>query len=373
MLEVTDNTDTIVQELQQGRITALPTETVYGLAADANNISAVEQIFKAKNRPQDHPLIIHVSGISMAQQYAQNIPDYALRLMEHYWPGPLTLVLPKSDLTNSTVTGGQDTVALRSPAHPLFLDVIAKLGRGLVAPSANKYGHISTTSAKHVYKEFHSDINDKFNYILDGGNCSIGIESTIIDATHIDSFKILRPGILSASELEQIAGVRCMLDSNSNIRVSGAKLSHYSPNKPVYIVNQDIFSNIVRDNLDKKILFICNNQGLLKSFVMHQYCHPALDARAFEIDPDSARRALDRDDNLNRSCASHNGISNYFVGNNKLDIKLYNTVEQLALNLYEWLRYGEADFDMIMIDEPPKSEQWHALWDRISKAAFRYS
>ncbi len=189
-----------VQALKAGDVIGLPTETVYGLAADAMNISAVRKIFALKGRPVDHPLIVHIADSGQIQKWAIDIPEEAFVLAQHFWPGPLTMILRKHADVPNEVTGGQDTVGLRCPAHPLALTVLRQLNGGVAAPSANRFGRISPTTAQHVHEEF----GDAVPIVLDGGECEVGIESTIIDLSS-EPPRLLRPGMISQDEIENSA------------------------------------------------------------------------------------------------------------------------------------------------------------------------
>lgn len=220
------------QLLKAGGVVAMPTETVYGLAADISQQAAVEQIFALKGRPTNHPLIIHISAITQLENYANRIPEYAYQLAKHFWPGPLTLVLYKSDLVGDWVTGGHDTVGIRMPNHPLALELIHLVGKPLAAPSANRFGKISPTQAAHVYAEFGSKVT-----IVEGGECQVGIESTIIDATESNLCTILRPGMISESQIQTVVGSHITIQqfSTKSRQVSGTLKSHYAPTKPTFL------------------------------------------------------------------------------------------------------------------------------------------
>ena len=186
-----------VQLLQQGECVALPTETVYGLAADAANAQAVDKIFAAKGRPKNHPLIVHIPDVSHLEKWAADIPATAYALAEQFWPGPLTLLLKKAPHVDGVVTGGLDTIALRVPAHPLFLSVLAQLDSGLAAPSANRYKQLSPTIAEQVSK----GLQGRIAAVLDGGPCAHGLESTIVDLVS-DLPRILRAGPITKQQLD---------------------------------------------------------------------------------------------------------------------------------------------------------------------------
>ena len=218
--------------LAVGGLVAFPTETVYGLGADACNQLAVARIYAAKGRPADHPLIIHVSSIDGLGAWARDVPQYAISLARDFWPGPMTLIVKRSELAGDFVTGGQDTVGVRVPNHPVALGLLEAFersgGKGVAAPSANRFGHVSPTTAKAVSDELSEYLIDG-DQILDGGACDVGVESTIIDCTG-DVPKILRPGaiteemITKSTELSVIGVVE-----NSTIRVSGSLDAHYAP------------------------------------------------------------------------------------------------------------------------------------------------
>lgn len=217
-----------VAALDRGEVIGLPTETVYGLAADAENQEAVRRIFALKGRPADHPVIVHVADASGLDRYGREVPDCARRLAAAFWPGPLTLVVRRGPLVSDLVTGGQDTVGLRAPGHPVAQAVLAALGRGLAAPSANRFGHVSPTTAAHVRAEFGSEVP----VVIDGGECAIGIESTIVDVS-MGQPRILRPGMIDRHRIEAIAGPIAVSSMADKPRVSGSLESHYAPHTPI--------------------------------------------------------------------------------------------------------------------------------------------
>ncbi len=222
--------------LRRGALAALPTETVYGLGADATNAAAVSRIFQVKGRPADHPLIVHLADASQVSAWARAIPGYAQLLAIAYWPGPLTLILPKLPQVLDIVTGGQDTVGLRVPAHPLMHEVLVQLDRGVAAPSANRFGKVSPTSIDHVLADI-GDLLTAQDYLLDGGPCEVGVESTIVDCTG-PTPRLLRAGAVSAEMIEQTTGMD-VLEADGRIRASGTLASHYAPKATVHIVETD--------------------------------------------------------------------------------------------------------------------------------------
>ena len=229
---------TSVEVLHNGGLVAFPTETVYGLGADANNDDAVRRIFKVKGRPTNHPLIVHISSGSQLSMWARDIPEYAKNLAEKFWPGPLTLILKNSGFASSYVTGGHESIGIRVPSHPLALELLKSFaktgGFGIAAPSANRFGAVSATSAMAVKKEIgkYLDAND---FILEGGECEIGIESTIINCLN-ESPSIIRPGFISEKILRTNLGIEFVSKKlNNQISASGEFKSHYSPRARVVL------------------------------------------------------------------------------------------------------------------------------------------
>ena len=224
--------------LTDGHLVAFPTETVYGLGADATNEKAVSRIYSVKGRPTDHPLIVHISSINQLDKWAIDIPEYAIKLARDFWPGPMTLILKRSQLAKDFITGGQSNVGLRVPSQPIALALLAEFenngGLGIAAPSANRFGAVSPTSASDVNEELQTYLNSD-DLILDGGQCSVGLESTIIDCTGPAPI-ILRPGAITKEMINNsinIDGVKS--DYKSAIKVSGSLESHYSPKAVVLI------------------------------------------------------------------------------------------------------------------------------------------
>ncbi|WP_251091439.1 L-threonylcarbamoyladenylate synthase [Streptomyces sp. Caat 7-52] len=220
--------------LRAGGLVALPTETVYGLGADAEDPAAVGRIFQVKGRPPSHPLIVHIGGAEQLDDWVQDVPATARRLAEHFWPGPLTLVLRRGPRVPLEATGGLETVAVRVPDHPVALALLAAFGGGVTAPSANRFGSVSPTTADDVRAE----LGDAVDFVLDGGPCEVGVESTIVDATgEIPS--ILRPGGVTREDLEAVLGRPLAVPATSHVRVPGQHPSHYAPRARVVLVEPE--------------------------------------------------------------------------------------------------------------------------------------
>jgi L-threonylcarbamoyladenylate synthase len=218
--------------LIDGHLVAFPTETVYGLGADATNEMAVSRIYSVKGRPVRHPLIVHISSINKLEQWATDIPDYAIKLAREFWPGPMTLILPRTDLAKDFITGGQNNVGLRVPAQPIALALLKKFedlgGHGIAAPSANRFGAVSPTNAGAVEEELGEFFKNR-DLVLDGGQCLVGIESTIIDCTESDP-KVLRPGVITEKMIGEVLNKKVEnMEGKSNIRTPGLLDSHYAP------------------------------------------------------------------------------------------------------------------------------------------------
>ena len=236
----TCSVDTIqkaAEQLKAGHLVAFPTETVYGLGADASNEQAVKRIYEVKGRPTNHPLIIHVSSINGLEVWAQNIPDYAVILARAYWPGPMTLILNRKDIAKDFITGSQDSVGIRVPRDPIALELLSRFeslgGLGIAAPSANRFGQVSPTSSKDVQDEIGRYLSDN-DLILEGGQSEIGIESTIIDCRNENPI-ILRPGAITVPMIDSVIEVDLINPETLEIHVSGNLEKHYAPNAKVKI------------------------------------------------------------------------------------------------------------------------------------------
>ena len=232
---VSDTIFEAARRLAAGELVAFPTETVYGLGADANDPAAVAKIFAAKGRPADHPVIVHVRSIAALAVWGVNVPAAARALAERFWPGPLTLILKKAPHVSDAVTGGQDSVGLRCPSHPVarqLLEEFARVGSGAIAaPSANKFGHVSPTTAEHVRDEFGADL-----FVLDGGACDVGLESTIVDVSRGEPV-LLRPGAISRDDIREVLGKSPRNRDTHAPRASGTLASHYAPRTALVLVS----------------------------------------------------------------------------------------------------------------------------------------
>lgn len=219
--------DEAARLLAQGELVAFPTETVYGLGADASNPAALARLFEAKRRPANHPVIVHVTGLDSALRWSASMPEGARALAERFWPGPLTLVVPRAPHVPDAVTGGQSTVGLRAPSHPVARALLEAFGGGIAAPSANRFGHVSPTTARHVA----DDLGDAVALILDGGPCDFGIESTIV-AFDGDVPLLLRPGAIGAEAIAGVLGRAPVEGHAAAPRAPGTLASHYAPRTP---------------------------------------------------------------------------------------------------------------------------------------------
>ncbi len=305
--------------LQSGKVVAVPTETVYGLAANALDTAAVARIFSIKNRPFFDPLIVHLHDVSQVTTYAQDIPEIAYRLAEAFWPGPLTLVLPRQAIIPDLVTSGLTTVGLRMPAHPLTRQLLQQLPFPLAAPSANPFGYISPTTAQHVYDQ----LGEQVDYILDGGACSVGVESTIVGFEE-DSVVLYRLGGIAVEELEKVAGpVRLVLHESSNPAAPGQLEAHYAPRKPLWLGD---VRRLAREAAGRKL-------GIL-----------TLSDRYSDVP------------------AMHH-----------LQLSPTEDLQEAATHLFEYLRYlDQADIDIIIAEPLPEKGLGRAINDRLRRASVRY-
>ena len=226
------------RSLTEGNLVAFPTETVYGLGADATNADAVARIYSVKGRPTDHPLIIHVHSMQAIESWVKDVPGYAISLGRDFWPGPMTLIANRSKLAKDFITGGQNSVGLRVPNHPIALSLLQEFhklgGKGIAAPSANRFGHVSPTTAEAVQSELNAYLEES-DLVLDGGQSLVGLESTIIDCSQ-DSPRILRPGAVTIEMIQSSTGLEVLeVDEISTIKVSGSLEKHYSPQAQVIL------------------------------------------------------------------------------------------------------------------------------------------
>ena len=304
--------------LNKGELVAIPTETVYGLAANALNEEAVIKIFAAKDRPYFDPLIVHISGIGELSKYASYIPPIAHKLAEAFWPGPLTLILPKKEIIPDLVSSGQPTVGLRVPRHPITLALLTRLSFPLAAPSANPFGYVSPTTAQHVEKQ----LGDKIAYVLDGGPSDVGIESTIIGFNG-DRPVLFRLGGIPLEDIERVAGnIDIQLNSSSNPSAPGQLLSHYAPAKQ--LITGDIIS----------LLKLYEGQKLGIISYHYYYNHPSI-THSWILSPT---------ENLNEA----------------------------AKNLFRVLREAdETDVDIILAEIFPNEGLGPAINDRLKRASRR--
>ena len=234
----TNSIKAAAKSIADGHLVAFPTETVYGLGADATNEVAVAKIYKAKGRPADHPLIVHIASIDAMGDWAEDISEYAINLAREFWPGPMTLIFKRSQLAKDFVAGNQNTVGLRVPNQPIALALLKEFenlgGKGIAAPSANRFGAVSPTTAQAVKDELENYLDQANDVILDGGPCQVGVESTIIDCIS-DTPQILRLGAITKEMIAESTGLLVIDEPTSDIRVSGSLESHYSPNAKVVL------------------------------------------------------------------------------------------------------------------------------------------
>jgi L-threonylcarbamoyladenylate synthase len=308
-----------VDVLQRGGLVALPTETVYGLAADATNEGALRSVFAAKGRPTNHPLIVHVLDAASVPRWASDVPPAAHDLIAAFWPGPLTLVLRRHPAVSDLITGGQPTVALRSPAHPWARAVLQAFGGALAAPSANRFGHVSPTTAEHVRADLGVKPDGAVDLVLDGGPCPVGIESTIVDLSSGPP-RLLRPGAIAREAVEQALGLQLGDAGDEAPRAPGRLEQHYAPRTPLELLSHDEF-----------LTRLPGARGRI--VVLGQGTPPRLPAH---IQWFAAPAEVDRD----------------------------------ATALYAWLRRLDAvGADRIWVVRPPQTPAWEAINDRLHRAA----
>ena len=333
-----------VQSLRDGGLVAFPTETVYGLGADAKNPEAIKKIFSTKGRPSNHPLIVHLAApdrfdqaqvdwVPVLAPWVRDLSEDALKLINAFWPGPLTLVFKKDKSVLNELTGGQDTVAIRAPAHPIAQELLRKFKGGVVAPSANRFGKVSPTSAADVRNEFEGVLD---LMVLDGGDCEVGIESTIIDLSTGDRAILLRPGVITPSEILAKTGIQIyhpgeMIEETDLLpKVSGSLKAHYAPTTPLRLYASGRVLDALSEFPDTKsrvAVAVWDSESSLS----HDG-HPSVHFEEVVIPSDSA------------SFAS----------------RLYRSLRDL----------DQQDWDLILFPEPPAGEEWDGVRDRLQRACF---
>jgi L-threonylcarbamoyladenylate synthase len=305
--------DEAVSFLKKGELVALPTETVYGLAADATNEKAVSKIFSAKGRPSDHPLIVHLDSFDKVIDWVEEIPDSAQKLADYFWPGPLTMIFQKKKWVSDLVTGSLGTIALRVPKHPIALTVIKKLGSAVAAPSANAHKRISPTKPEHVLKT----LSGKIAAIVDGGSCSIGVESTIIDMTSAVPV-ILRPGAITRLMIEPVLNINIQEPLEHQQKVPGNMTKHYQPEKPLFLISME---EINRRLLQEKNVAIMHHSDIIKT-------------------------------------------------KNATYYKMPKNKAEYARSLYEMLHsIDSTQVDKIFVEKPPSHSKWFDISDRLYRAS----
>ncbi len=305
-----------VAALTRGGLVAFPTETVYGLGGDARNPDAIARLYKVKGRPAKHPVIVHVVDIEEAGKWAREIAGPAMRLAKAFWPGPLTLVLNRAEGVLDSITGGQDTVALRVPKHPVALELLKSFGGGIAAPSANKFGRLSPTQAGHVLAELGKEVD----VILDGGPSDVGIESTIVDCSG-EGVAILRPGKITAAQIEAVVGVPLRTTDETTPRAPGGLPKHYSP---------------------KAKLHLLKRVGMIEALTTHK--GKRIGALALEVAVSRLPQALQ----IIEPAVSAEYARSLYANLRKLD---------------------EAGADHILVEIPPETPSWAGVLDRLRRAA----
>ncbi|RJF97900.1 L-threonylcarbamoyladenylate synthase [Noviherbaspirillum saxi] len=315
------------RQLEAGGLVAFPTETVYGLGADAENPEAVAKIYVAKGRPSNHPVIVHLAPGADISYWASDIPEQANRLIAAFWPGPLTLILKRAAHIPDAVSGGQDSIGLRCPSHPVAQDLLQafKNGKGgVAAPSANKFGHVSPTTAQHVRDEFGIGAGSPLAAVLDGGQSAVGIESTIVDLSRMATHGpvLLRPGHISAADIANVIGAEPRQPDAAAPRASGTLEAHYAPSTPVALVNRAEIGNT-----------LAQLAAAGKSTAVISY--------------------------------AANGLPGLKTG-----LVLPSTPDGYAHDLYAALRAADAvRADIILVEAPPPDPSWQGVNDRLRRAA----
>lgn len=307
--------------LCSGELVAFPTETVYGLGADASNVHAIKKIFLAKERPINHPLIVHIANIEQLSTWAQDIPESAYVLAKEFWPGPITMILRKHKLVNPLLTADQDLIALRIPSHPIALALLKAFNGGIAGPSANKFCRISPTNEAAVQEE----LGNKVSYIIPGGNCQIGIESTIVDLSSDEPPVILRPGMITAEQISAVLRTNVVYRSGSNNTTISAGMHkiHYAPQTPVVLLNLDnLTTYLAQQSLPEAKYAVLSTDPL-----------PTLSTQVSEVI-------------MPTTASSYARI-------------LYRTLREL----------DKHNFHKIIIIAPPTTTEWTGIYDRITRAS----
>jgi L-threonylcarbamoyladenylate synthase len=307
-----------VAVLREGGLVAFPTETVYGLGADASNPLAVRKLFEAKGRPATHPVIVHLADAMQLANWAREIPPAAQRLAKKFWPGPLTLILRRAPQVSDLVTGGQETVAVRVPSNPVAQRLLARFGGGVAAPSANRHGRVSATAAEHVRREFGPTVE----CVLDGGEARIGIESSIVDLSGGRAV-LLRPGWITAAEIEAVLGVSLAAPAGDAPRAPGTLVKHYAPQTPLMLTEGDLALELAASllRLGKRVAVLAFSAQ-----------RPFLQGLEWIAAPQDAA--------------------------------------DYAHELYASLRrLDESGCDAIIVEKPPQTPAWAAINDRLARAA----
>jgi len=320
------------QSLKSGSLVAFPTETVYGLGGDATNAEAIARIYQVKGRPADHPLIVHIARNADLQRWARDVSLQAQQLIDAFWPGPLTLILPRAPQVPAVVSGGQDSIGLRCPSHPISQALLAafKHGQGGIAgPSANRFGHVSPTTAQHVIDEFGTPGatgESPLACVLDGGQSDVGIESTIIDLSRPNTHGavLLRPGHISAAQIAEVLGDMPATPDRTAPRVSGSLDAHYAPNTPLALVGTEQLPELMRS------LSTRGRRFALMYYTQGQTNSEAAVRLPLSADPQAYAHAL------------------------------YATLRTLDMKSCE----------LILVEQPPQDERWQGVNDRLRRAAF---
>jgi L-threonylcarbamoyladenylate synthase len=342
--------DQAADVIAAGGLVGLPTETVYGLAADAANEAAVAKIFATKGRPSEHPLIVHVADAASASRFASQIPEFAEKLMDAFWPGPLTLILPRRPEIAAAAAGGQNSVGLRCPSHPVALALLKACGargiQGLAAPSANQFGRVSPTTAAHVQGEFGDDL-----LILNGGACSVGIESTIVDCSRGVPV-LLRPGVLTTTQIEFACGQNLASNSLSKKELPRQQIHRLEADfVPLEAAPQEILEDAPRAS------------GMLES-------HYAPKAKLRLMDAKALQTALDILGADAKNIAVYSRQQMHSASTNILFRRMPEDAALAAQQLFATLReLDQPDIKLIWVETPPEDAVWDGVRDRVTRAA----